>query len=253
MRRARGPLLGIALLLLQPQGASAQVPELLQPVEKGDIASLESKSNYDLRATLYFAKRYRFVHIDFGLLERSGAEFTITPFPDLSMQVVALGTAGPGSDGFMRVWDGELTSPKFPNDIGIELPEHFIRPPVYLFVRKGEHQVPVRVAKKIAALQAKQSGDFGPIPNLEGAPEHNLAFTKLNLETVSGQWFVPARGARIVLQPIDDDPRFHVVYEENPEKVQEGGHSVSEADRLKMQRRADFLKALEIEKSKAGQ
>lgn len=253
MRKARGLLIGFALLLLQPLYVSAQVPELLQPVAKDDIAKLESKSNYGLRSTLYFAKRYRFVHIDFELLDRKGAEFTITPFPDLPMQVVARRSEWVGSDGLARRWTGELTSPKFLNETGIELPDSIMHPQIDLFIRKGEHQVPLRVAKKIADSQAKQLGNFGPMPNLEGAPEDNLSFTKLNLETVLGQWFLPARATYYYLEPVEDDPRFHVIYEGDPEKALEGGHTLSEGGELKAKRRAEFKKALEQEKAKAGQ
>lgn len=253
MRKARGLFIGFALLLLQPLYGSAQVPELLLPVDKDDIAKLESKSNYLLRSTLYSAKRYRFVHIDFELLDRKDAEFTITPFPDLPMQVVARRSEWMGSDGLVRRWIGELTSPKFLNETGVELPDWFVHPQIDLFIRKGEHQVSLRVAKKIADSQAKQLGNVGQIPNLEGAPEDKLSFTKLNLETVMGHWFLPARARNYYLEPISDDPRFHVIYEGDPEKTLDGGHTLSEEGELKAKRRAEFMEALEQEKAKAGQ
>ena len=74
-----------------------ELPELLSPVEAPLVKRLSSKSSYGLRAQLYFAKRYRLVKVNFDLLERAGAEFSVTPFSDLSMRIAARQLSGPSS------------------------------------------------------------------------------------------------------------------------------------------------------------
>src|SRR5687767_12104828 len=67
--------------------AAQESNELLLPVSDQEVARLMEKSNYRLRGQLYPAKRYRFVRINYALLDQSDSEFSITPFDDLALRV----------------------------------------------------------------------------------------------------------------------------------------------------------------------
>jgi len=139
--------------------AHAQPAELLKPVDPKIVAELEGKTNYAFRRQLYFAKRYRIVEIDFSVLERDGAEVTITPFKDLQTTAQAKKIIGPSSAGQLREWVGEIDSSSIPGVArtmsGETVPIPNMR--LFLWIRTGDHQVPLKVARKIAAEKGDQS------------------------------------------------------------------------------------------------
>lgn len=71
---------------------------------------------------------------------------------------------------------------------------------------------------------------------------------KVPLRTLTGRWFVPERGTNFVIQPIEDDPRFHVIYEEDSAKVVRGTHALDEAEQQKLQRHRQFQEQLDEER-----
>lgn len=166
------------------------------------------------------------------------------------MRVIAVETAGPSSDEILRYWTGNLLSPEFPSDLGATIP-WLIEPQVSLSIRSGDHEVSTRLAREVTEAQSKSSGAFGPAQNLDGFPDdpaRNRVFTKMKIRTLWGSWFVPARGTNIVIQPVEDDPRFHIIYEEDPDKVAQGGHVLPEEEAQKLRRARDFFKALDKER-----
>ena len=120
-------------------------------------------------------------------------------------------------------------------------------PTVHLWVRTGAHEVPLRLIKEIATTAEARTSQR--LPDLSGAPDDDTrAFTRLNLQTLSGEWFVPTLVNEIVIRPIDGDPRFHIIYEKDREKIPQSADDVpSEETKRKFQMREQFMRDLERE------
>lgn len=224
--------------------AAESTPGLLLPVDGNELNRLHSKSNYGLRQQIYFAKRYRIARVNFSVLDKPGQSFEVAAFPDLTMRMVAKSIAGPSSGESIREWTGEILSPALSKESGIDSPD-LLHPSVELWVHTGA-QVPVAVARQIAKSQGASA------EALRALPEQDLpraqAFTKLDLQTLSGEWFVPALGARFVIQPVEDDPRFHIIYEADPDKVPQGTHDGNPLNEEKLRKAREFSDQLETEK-----
>jgi len=245
-----------ALLLLQVASMSftqtQPLPELLKPVAADTTAKLQAKTNYGFRRQLYVAKRYRIVEIDFSLLEREDAEFTITPFDDLQTVVRTKRIAGPSSGEHLREWTGVVDNSSVkgfataPNGQTLPIPTF----PVALWIRSGEHEVPVQVAQQVAAERGdKPRQQFLAQPaQLQALPGAQPRVTsKLNLQTLSGEWFLLAKAKRVVIRPIEDDPRYHVIYEEDSDKMASGAHQ-DEKSTQKLRAAEQFRQQLEQER-----
>jgi hypothetical protein len=250
MRRSRKQtLLAFAILLAAPLFAAAQsAPELLRPLEQATVDKLLKRTNYGLRGQLYNATRYRLVDINFAALEGRG-EFTITPFNDLQMRAVKTETGNAVSRDQVNHWVGRLTYPEGPQLLtdpsGKPVKPADPRPRINLSIRTGDHEVPIELIREIE----KESREQGPslLPDVSGAPANagsRRVFTKLNLQTVLGRWFVPSLRTNIVIQPIEDDPRYHVIYEEDQSKIAYGPDAS-----IKLERRKKFMEQLERERS----
>ncbi len=240
-------------VLLQPLGAAhaQSSKELLIPVDAATIARVESASKYELRSQAYFAKRYRIVRVNFDVLKHPDAEFTISAFPDVTFGVKALQTHGPSSSDQLQEWTGVLVSPAtrmIAVDTGAEIPP----PRVHLWVRSGAHEVPLRVVRDIAQSEGKGGAatSFGPLPDISGAPlDDDRLTTRLNLQSLSGQWFAPSLMNEVVIQPLDGDPRYHIVFEQDRARIPQSADTSSEDTRRKLERRQQFIQALERERA----
>jgi hypothetical protein len=241
----------ILLLMLPLLTLAAPLPELLKPVDDVSIARLQDRSNFGLRGQLYSAKRSRIVLINFDVLEQEGAQFTITPFDDLQMTAVAKELRGPSSYDELTEWRGELVS-------GQELygtdsaGKQVTLPPMSLdlWVRNGDHEVPPKLAKELAR-EARDAGRPAMSPTRSDAASDapgQAVVTKVALRTLTGRWFVPQLGTSVVIQPVEDDPRFHVIYVEDSTKVVRGTHALDEAQQQKLQRQRQFQEQLNEER-----
>jgi hypothetical protein len=178
------------------------------------------------------------------VLDKPDQTFDVNAFPDLTIRMVAKSIAGPPSGDSLREWTGEIVSPALPKDDGIDSPD-LLHPRVALWIRTGT-QVPVAVAREIAKSQGASTEALSALPD-EDLPR-TKAFTKLNLQTLSGDWFVPALGAQFVIQPVEDDPRFHIIYEPDPDKVPQGTHAGDPQNEEKLRKAREFADQLEKEK-----
>lgn len=230
-------------------------PELLLDVDKQAITKLMDPSNYGFRAQRYFAKRYRIVGINFDVLDKAAAEFTVSPFDDLQMTLVPAPERYSSVFGEIRQWNGTL---KYPELQAIDVPSdskvpESIRIPVTLWVRTGAHEVPLSLLRKLAT----DHGDAETVTALDSsrAEEASQAepegFGKLPLRTISGQWFVPPLRTNMVIRPIDGDPRFHVIYEEDPSRVPRMMDTPNAEGIRVQEERKEFLRQLDEEKARA--
>lgn len=211
--------------------------ELLVPVDAATITQLSAKTNYRLRAQLYPAKRYRFVTINYDLLKDPQGTFTITAFDDVSIRVTASSLEAADPDGQLLAWRSEpIDTPVGPK----------LR--VNLYIRDGIQQVPVDVARRIAPTPAggyatSPRPSFGPAP---GAAEQ--ATVGVELRTLQGEWMILLKATRLVIVPVEDDPRFHVVYEVDSSKVANSSHGGPDNER-KLAEWSRFMKQLQSEKA----
>lgn len=239
-----------ALLLLVPLCTHSQeLPELLKPVEQAIETKLQAKTNYGFRMQKYFAKRYRIVDVDFALLANEFSEFTITPFPDLQVKLATKRARGPSSEGQLTEWVGEIDHSEIVaiDDRGqVGIPNQT----VFLWVRTGEHEVPLKLVQQIAAERGEEAqvqvlSDV-QTSEVKGTPVRMTS--RMNLRTLSGQWYVLPQGKEVVIRPIEDDPRYHIIYEVDPEKKPSSAHETEES-RSKLRALQQFREQIDSERA----
>lgn len=233
-------------------------PELLREVDQEAIATLMRPSNYEFRAQRYDAKRFRIVNINFDVFEETVGEFTVTPFDDLQMTIVAtrgLQSYPSNESSVFSQWNGELKYPELQvvdNPSDHRMPAT-VRVPVVFGLTYGDHQVPLSLLRELARDRGEVDGaaSFGGMPSAGTAVSGPQGFGKLSLRTLSGRWFVPALRTSIVISPIDGDPRFHIVYEEDPARVTRMLDTPTAEGIQARQKRREFMRQLEEERARA--
>ncbi len=247
-RRVVVAAVSLGFWLIQPVAEAAEsIPNLLLPVDKADLVRLQSPSQYGFRQQSYFAKRYQIVRINFPLLDVVGQTFDVAAFPDLSIRMVARDVVGIPSGENLREWTGEILSPAIPPSSGVDSPD-VLHPQVSLWIHTGDLPVPIRVAREIQQTGGK-SELLGALPEQDASASR--VFTRIDVPTLSGQWFVPALNAQFVIQPIEDDPRFHIFYEEDFEKRPQGTHPGNAIDEEKLRKMREFFDQLDSERRAA--
>lgn len=117
-----------------------------------------------------------------------------------------------------------------------------------LNVRSGGYPAPLSLAHKTAAEQratGESSSSFSAEPPVSA--ERNV-MTRIDVKTVGGDWALLGKGAQVVLVPVEDDPRYHVVYEEDRSKVPNSAHGNAEAAE-KLRRQREFMRSLDAERA----
>lgn len=245
MRRSRATLTGLLLFAFAFPAAPADLPELLIPVSPAAEAKLMARTNFDFRWQRYSAKRFRIVKLNLPLLEQEGALFTITPFPDLAIAVRTRTTSRLPKQEGMREWVGDIASSENlslgAHGEPVDVPDY---QSVSIWISEGPQEVPLKVARKVAAEE-------GDVARLQFLPEPSAAkvTTRLDVITMTGQW-MPRPGVQVLLRPIEDDPRFHFVYEVDTGKMPTSSHGGPENER-KLRARKAFL--LQLEKERAAE
>ena len=220
------------------------LPELLIPVSPAVEAKLMDRTNFDFRVQRYAAKRFRVVKINLPLLEQEGALFTITPFPDLAIAAKAQTTSRLPKQEGMREWVGETASSENVS-LGaegepVEVPEQSFS----IWVNDSPREVSLKVARKIAV----EEGDTARLQMLPKPSSSEKVTTRLDVQTVQGQWFARPN-VTLILQAIEDDPRYHFVYEVDPRKMLNSVHGGGR-DGARITREAQEFRS-ELEKERA--
>jgi len=157
--------------------------------------------------------------------------------------------------GELRQWNGILKFPELQLIDGSSdstLPSS-VHIPVTLWVRTGNHEVPLALVRELA-MERGNTGTFSASDGTKasgGTQSEPQGFGKLPLRTISGQWFVPSLRTNMVIRPIDGDPRFHVIYEEDPSRVAQMLDTPSPEGTRILEERKEFLRELEAEKARA--
>lgn len=236
--------------------AAESLPELLKPVDPSVEAELLANTNFDFRRQRYGAKRFRIVDIDWALLEREGARFTITPFedPQLAELAVTVRTKTTDLDPIQderRQWVGEIENSA---GWGYKLDGEPVWIPNQQFslsIISGLQEVSPKAARKVAAETGGEVIAFGPRPEPSELPDAPRLITKLDVRTLFGMW-LPAPGVQIQIMPITDDPRYHFVSWIDRDKVPAGTEHLSPDDQRKQRARMEFEEQLQQERRKAA-
>ena len=235
----------IALFMSVAASANETLPELLIPVDEEIQAKFATRSNFDLREVTYFAKRYRIVQVNFDLLDKQKAEFTITPFANAQVTVEVTDVSSPASFGASREWQGTLKSPRIkPQVVHGEIDQTQLEElanKIIFWVSNEPIDVPPALIRELESESSKP-------PLISNAPggsnaAGDTAVMKIKTPTLSGKWLVPSLRNSMRVMPVPEDPRYHVVYEEDPERAPRGKD-------FEARRRAygQFREALEIER-----
>jgi hypothetical protein len=245
MHWTRSTLASVLLLTFTLPARAEELPELLQPVDPAVEAQLMAKSNFDFRQQRYSAYRFRIVDINWELLDEEDRRFTITPFTEpvfadlaVTVQTQTL-DRDTIPDDLTANWVGEIVDSAWLRQGG----SNFFGP-ISIWITTGLQEVTLKAARRVAA--ETDATRYAMLP----APSKQLVTSKLNLRTLNSVW-VPAPGKELIIQPISDDPRYHVVYLVDPEKVPVGGNGPEEI--RKMRALDEFDEQLDKERQEAGE
>jgi hypothetical protein len=229
--------------------SAESLPELLRPVDPAIAAKLQSPTNYEFRLQRQAAKRYRIVEINLELLNQEGAQFTITPFDDLAIAVKTQTPSREPKQDRMREWVGVPDSAENLT-IGSHGEPALIPPQIIaLWVTEGPRDVPLEVARKVA-IEERDTSRLQMLPKSSGEPGAPRITTRLDVVTVAGQW-IARPGVEVVLQPIDDDPRYHFVFEVDQDKMPNSVHA-SSANERKLRAQKEYYDQVERERAAAA-
>jgi hypothetical protein len=226
----------MGLLIGTPSLAPAQaLPELLIPVDKTSAAEFAQPHNFHLRRSLFYAKsgRYRIVKINFDLLDKENATFTITPFPESPLRVQAKASTSESSPESARQWQLRVLDPALAfgtaadgRPVSATLLDRLNT--LTLTVHTRTLQVPIALKKKLLTEAEKDSASkLAPSVGTSIGPSRPgtlslAAVSKMRVTVLVGRWRSGRDQSDVRLEPIEDDPRYHVVYEVDPKKLGAG-------------------------------
>ena len=219
---------------LHAAAQTSELPELLRPVDAAITARLTGPAYTALRKQLYFAKQYRVVTIDWSLLEQPDAAFRIELFDGVSNDVHAKDVASARSDEYVRRWVGEITDvvpssvrPLYEGDPGLKRSlERYST--LELSIRASTTlDVSPQLQQQLVAERSTLSATSTTPPGARGLPNGQPGKARISVPTVRGRWIVPALRAQLVLMVIEADPRYHLLYAEDPQKLPFGPNAQS--------------------------
>lgn len=218
---------------LAAESSAPALPELLRPAEPEALVRFAGSSNYFLREQLYFAKRHRIVKIDFGVLERDRARFTVTPFDDLviELQATRIDRSSPGGS---VLWQGTILRPAL---AAPEQPTNDLADTVDLAYRMAVRDVDATLAREL-----QKAGER--LPRTANSNRPGEGALKMRVMTMSAAWDHRALPSAIRIAEIEEDPRYHVIYEVDDSKLLAGPDRGERASRF-----LDFKNQLTAERA----
>ncbi len=197
----------IAFLLLLTQMASAQqLPELLRPVDQLKAQQLIEYNSPWFQAELYSAKRFRIVEVDTSVLMRDD-DFTVTLFDDLAALHLTQDAIQRREDTF--AWNARVL---------VEIPD--------VLRRLGARQTVLFSGLKWdtdeSGRAVESSGNrFRSPPQTAQEIVGRQTSRKLNKRAFYSvvAYFELFSGNRYRLEPLKYTPKYHVLFEADPEKI----------------------------------
>jgi hypothetical protein len=187
-------LLTVCLLGVERVAAEERA-DLFTPADEETVKRLLQPTHYEIRERLYFAKRYRFVVLNIQqLMQPVGHEFNITLFPNQVLHVRTDTAEGHDEldelNNFALCWtlaDLYVTS-----------------------------EMAVSINAELNADRAAGRG-FQPV-DPANAP-HLGQGSRWSVYQLSGDVLPDWSGNSYAIRPLMEDPRYHILYEEDPDKI----------------------------------
>lgn len=216
-------LLSVCLLGVERVAAEERA-DLFTPADEETVKRLLLPSHYEIRERLYFAKRYRFVVLNVQqLMQPVGHEFNITLFPN---QVLHVRTRelSQQPDGRIGCWHGAILEPRTtyssPDDTAEGHDELDELNNFALCWTLVDLPVTSEVAASInAELKADRAAGRGFQPADPANVPHLDQGSRWSVYQLSGDVLPDWSGNSYAIRPLMEDPRYHILYEEDPDKI----------------------------------
>jgi hypothetical protein len=213
-------------------------PEFIHAAPQVKQSKLRQANNFFLRQKLYFARKHRIVTVDFDALGAPGTNFTMTLFPNLVLTVQTLSMQADPTNPNQNFWRGKIVGMRENNkdvsldgfddeDLGLAFSFGYIFP-----------EVTPELSEEVATDAA--SGFGTDILR----PAEQATKPRIGVRVVGAQIDIPFHRDPIFISAVAEDPRFHVIYEEDLDKRPERGDNKAE----KARKYREFLDALDNEK-----
>lgn len=220
----------VAAFCVAAPAQSENLPPLITPAGKNDPAAqkIDRKTNYTLREQLYIAMpdQYQIVKVDFGLLEKPDTRFTIDAFgTSITVQAVETDSAA-SSDERNRMWQGRIIDPvpkAIANSATSEADRQALADSllaINIWIMTTSREVPQSLLQERVAGNDR-TPTMGTHPDSTAMGEEGIV-RKMTVRMVNASWLLADQGRKMVLQPIDEDPRYHLLFELDPSKLARG-------------------------------
>lgn len=201
------------------------LPDLFTPADPEAVKELLQPTHYEVRERLYFAKRYRFVKLNAQqLMQPVGHAFTITLFPDAVLHVQTL-ELSQQPDGRAGCWRGLILEPRaqytLPDPNTAEGREEIEESNKFaLCWTFADVKVTSEMADSInAELNADRTAGRGFQPaDPENVP-HLKEGSRWGVFQLFGDFTPDWADNQFSIRFLTEDPQYHIVYEEDPEKT----------------------------------
>lgn len=214
------------LFLLISTDLFAGKMELLHPVDYEKSKKIQEYNGKYFKEITYFSSRYSIVRVNDDLLlnSKSNDEFTITPFVGETFHIITKSLVRkPGERAF---WRGELVFPGL-SDPRAELESKTEDERAGLTV---EQAMSILFGINISIFSWDRNLDTDEVTiayktvsgNLQKEPKENHIPTRIkrnDFKSVSSTFSVLPTSQKFVLQPLKFTPKYHIIYEVDPEKV----------------------------------
>ena len=219
-------LVAIALLLSPLSIRAESLPELIVPVNESELDQVRTNNDYFLRRQLYFSKRHRIVKVNDTLLNGT-PRFRITLFDDVIATIETKEVTQVRAD-YIR-WRGMIVVPgaiEVRNQAG-ELQSDQVAQETrerILGVNFSALTWDLDRATGKASLAMYRPSSTSPHP-IAANEQQSTELARLSqldknaFRSVRGSLRMPVTNSRFWLMPVDADPQYHLLYEENPERT----------------------------------
>ncbi len=227
-----------AFFLLATLVRADALPEFIHVAPKIKQTKLEQPNNFFLRQDLYFARKHRIVTVDFDALGAPGSEFTMTLFPNLVLTVQTLSLQPDPTNPDQNFWRGKIVGLRENNkDVSLSgFDDEDLS-----FVFSFGYIFPDISPELSEELTKDAETGFGTDVL---RPAGQTTKPRIGVRIVGAHIDVPLHKDPILISAVPEDPRFHVVYEQNLDKQNFKG-----ADKAEQQRKyREFLDSLDKER-----
>ena len=230
--------LGACLFCLAASANSDALPEFIHAAPQIKKSKLQQPHNFFLRQKLYFARKYRIVTVNFDALGTPGTDFTKTLFPNLVLTVETVGMQPDPTNANQTFWRGKIVGLK-ENNKDVDL-SGFDDGDLSFAFSFGYIFPDISPELSEELTKDEETGFVTDVLR----PAGQTTKPRIGVRVVGAQIDVPLHRDPILISEVSEDPRFHVIFEEDSDKKPDRGVDRAE----KARKYKDFLDALDTEK-----